>query len=75
MNRINQFMLDVTAGLLSCYIEDNSYNEWSVEVVNDGLKLINKATNQYTIWNIYEYDCDFKIIKGKIEKFLNSNNQ
>ena len=70
MNTINTFMLGVIAGLVDCYIEENDYNEWTVEVINDGLKLINKTTKQYATWNIYDYDCDYKVIRSKIEKFL-----
>ena len=72
MNTINMFMLGVTAGVIECYIEENNYNEWSIEVVEGGLKLINKATQQYATWNIYDYDCDYKVIRSKIEKFLKS---
>ena len=70
MNKINTFMLNVTAGLIGCFIEENGYNEWTIEVVENGLKLTNKKTKQYAIWNIYDYDGDFKVIKTKIEKFL-----
>ena len=70
MNTINTFMLGVIAGLVDCYIEENDYNEWAIEVINDGLKLINKTTKQYATWNIYDYDCDYKVIRSKIEKFL-----
>ena len=70
MKTINTFMLDITAGLVDCFIEENSYNEWAVEVVEYGLKLINKQTQQYATWNIYEYDEDYKVIRNKIEKFL-----
>ena len=71
MNKtINMFMIECVAGLLNCYIEENNYNDWNVEVVNDGLKLINIKSQQYATWSIYDYDCDYKIIKNKIEKFL-----
>ena len=70
MKTINTFMLDVTSALLNCYIEENNLNEWEVEVVNSGLKLLNKTTQQYATWNIYDYDEDYEVIKNKIIKFL-----
>ena len=72
MKTANTFMLGVTAGLIECIMDENDYNDWLVEVVNDGLKLTNKITKQNVTWNIYDYDCDFTIIKTKIEKFLKS---
>ena len=70
MNNINKFMLNITYGLIDCFIDENNYNDWLVEVVENGLKLTNKKTKQNVTWNIYDYDCDFTIIKTKIEKFL-----
>ena len=70
MKTINTFMLDVTTQLLNCYIEENNLNEWEVEVVENGIKLLNTTTQQYAIWNIYNYDEDYKVIRSKIEKFL-----
>ena len=70
MNTINTFMLGVIAGLIDCYIEENDYDDWAIEVIENALKLTNKQTQQYAIWNIYNYDCDYKVIRSKIEKFL-----
>ena len=70
MKTINDFMLDLTARVIECYIEENGYNEWMIEVVENGLKIINKITKQNATWNIYNYDCDFKVIRNKIEKIL-----
>ena len=70
MKTINIFMLDVTAELLNCYIEENNLNEWEVVTVNSGLKLLNKTTQQHTTWNIYNYDEDYEAIKNAIIKFL-----
>ena len=70
MKTINKFMLEVTAGLLSCYIEENNLDGWSVEVIDNGLKLINNATQQYAEWCLYNYDEDYEVIKNKIIKFL-----
>ena len=70
MKTINTFMLEVTAGLLSCYIEENNLDGWSVEVIDNGLKLINNTTQQYAEWCLYNYDEDYEVIKSKIIKFL-----
>ena len=70
MKTIKMFMLDVVVELLNCYIEENNLNEWKVEVVNSDLKLLNKTTQQYAIWNIYDYDEDYEVIKEKVIKFL-----
>ena len=48
----------------------NDYNEWKIEVIKDGFKLINKTTNQWVTWNIYDYDEDYEVIQNKIIKFL-----
>ena len=74
MKTIETFMLECIAGLVGCYIEENNYNGWETEVINDGLKLINKTTKQYATWNVYDYDCDFKVIQNKIIKFLKLQN-
>ena len=70
MKTINTFMLDVTSALLNCYIEENNLNEWEVEVINSGLKLLNKTTQQYATWNIYDYDEDYEAIKKSVIKLL-----
>ena len=75
MNTIKTFKLGVTAGLIDCYIEENGYNDWIIEVVENGLKLTNKNTQQYTTWYIYDYGEDYEVIKEKIIKFLKLNNQ
>ena len=76
MNKINQkFMLDNIESEVSCFIEENDYNEWKVEVIENGLKLLNKLTKQWTTWNIHDYDEDYEVIQNKIIKFLKWNNQ
>ena len=70
MNTKNMFILGVIAGLVDCYIEENNLNNWNVKVINDGLKLVNTKTKQHATWNIYDYDGDYKVLKSKIEKFL-----
>ena len=74
-NTIKSFMLDYVASQSNCYIEENEYSEWKVVVINDGLKLKNKSTNQWVTWNIHDYDEDFEVIQSKIMKFLDWNNQ
>ena len=70
MKTINMFMLECVANLLNCYIEENNYSDWEIEIVNSGLKLINKSTKQYATWSIYDYGEDYEVIKSKIIKFL-----
>ena len=74
-NTIKSFMLDYVASQSNCYIEENEYSEWKVVVINDGLKLKNRSTNQWVTWNIHDYDEDFEVIQSKIMKFLDWNNQ
>ena len=69
-NTIKSFMKDYIANQVDCYIEENNYNEWYIITNTYGFKLINKATQQYAIWNIYDYDEDYEVIQNKIEKFL-----
>ena len=75
MNTIKTFMLGITAGLVDCYIEENNLSDWNIEVVENGLKLFNKQTQQYAEWWLYNYDEDFKVIKDKIIKFLKLQQQ
>ena len=74
-NIIKSFMLDYLESQLNCYIEENDYNDWRVSIVEDGLKLKNKLTNQWVIWDIYDYGKDYEVIQNKIMKFLDLNNQ
>ena len=72
---IKKFMLAHVWSEIDKWITLNDYNEWKIEVVESALKLINKTTNQYATWSIYDYDEDYEIIKNKIIKFLDWNNQ
>ena len=74
-NIIKSFMLDYVWSNVNCYIEENEYSDWRVLIIEDGLKLKNKSTNQYATWNIYDYDEDYEVIQSKIIKFLDWNNQ
>ena len=74
-NIIKSFMLDYVWSNVNCYIEENEYSDWRVLIIEDGLKLKNKTTNQYATWNIYDYDEDYEVIQNKIIKFLDWNNQ
>ena len=69
-NKNKSFILGYIESQINCYIEDNDFNEWRVLVIEDGLKLKNKSTNQWVTWNIYDYDEDFEVIQNKIIKFL-----
>ena len=72
---IKAFMLNHVQSEVSCFIEENDYNDWKVEVIENGLKLLKKSTKQWATWNIYDYDEDYAIIKSKLIKFLKWNNQ
>ena len=72
---IKKFMLIHVWSELDKWIILNDYVEWKIEVINNGLKLVNKTTKQYATWNIYDYDEDFEVIQNKIMKFLDWNNQ
>ena len=67
---IKKFMLVHVWSELDKWIVLNDYNEWKIEVINDGLKLINKTTKQWATWNIYDYDEDYEVVQNKIIKFL-----
>ena len=69
-NTIKKFMLIHVWSELDKSIVLNDYKEWKIEVVNDGLKLINKTTKQWATWNIYDYDEDYEVVQNKIIKFL-----
>ena len=69
-NTIKKFMLIHVWSELDKWIVLNDYKEWKIEVINDGLKLINKTTKQWATWNIYDYDEDYEVVQNKIIKFL-----
>ena len=72
MNLVNTFKLGVVAGGIECFIDENGYNGWTVKVIENGLKIVNKKTKQYATWNIYDYDENYAVIENKIEFFLKS---
>lgn len=67
---IRKFMLIHVWNEIDTLIILNDFNEWKVEIIENGLKLINKVTNQYATWNIYNYDEDYEAIQNAMEKFL-----
>lgn len=67
---IRKFMLIHVWNETDTLIILNDFNEWKVEIIENGLKLINKVTNQYATWNIYNYDEDYEAIQNAMEKFL-----
>lgn len=69
-NTIKSFMLDYVWSQINCYIEENDYNNWRVLIIDNGLKLKNKLTNQWATWNIHDYNEDYEVIKAKMKKFL-----
>ena len=70
-NTIKSFMLDYVWSQINCFIEENNYNNWRVLIVDNGLKLKNKLTNQWVTWNIHDYDQNYEVIQTKMKKFLN----
>lgn len=67
---IRKFMLIHVWNEIDTLIILNDFNEWKVEIIENGLKLINKVTKQYATWNIYNYDEDYEAIQNAMEKFL-----
>ena len=72
---IKKFMLAHVWSDLDKWITLNDFNEWKIEVIKDGLKLINKTTNQWVTWNVFDYDEDYEVIESKIKKFIDLNKQ
>ena len=69
-NEIKKFMLVHVWSEVDKFIILNDYIEWKVEIIKDGLKIVNKTTKQYATWNIYDYDEDYEVIQNKLIKFL-----
>ena len=68
---IQKFMLIHIWSELEAWIILNDYvDEWKIEVIKDGLKLINKKTKQWRIWNIYDYDEDYEVVQNKIKEVV-----
>ena len=68
---IQKFMLIHIWSELEAWIILNDYvYEWKIEVIKDGLKLINKKTKQWRIWNIYDYDEDYEVVQNKIKEVV-----
>ena len=74
-NIIKSFMLDYIWSIVNRYIEENDYSDWRVLIIENGLGLKNKTTNQWVTWNIFDYDEDYEVMQNKIMKFLDWNNQ
>ena len=74
-NEIKSFMLNYVWSQINCYIEENDYNDWRVLIIDNGLKIKNKSTNQWTTWDVDDYDEDYEVIQNKMMKFLDLNNQ
>ena len=73
---IQKFMLIHIWSELDKWISLNDYNDWKIEVIKNGLKLLNKKTKQWTTWNICDYNEDYEVIQNKVIKFLKlQNNQ
>ena len=69
-NTIKSFMLDYVWSQINRYIEEKDYSDWRILIIENGLKLKNKVTNQWVTWNINDYDEDYEVIQNKIIKFL-----
>ena len=72
---IKSFMLDYVWSQVNCFIEENDFNDWRILIIENGLKLKNKITNQWVAWNICDYDDDYGVIQDKIIKFLKLQNK
>ena len=74
-DEIKSFMLNYIWSQINCYIEENDYNDWRVLIIDNGLKIKNKSTNQWTTWDVDDYDEDYEVIQNKMMKFLDLKNQ
>ena len=74
-DEIKSFMLNYIWSQINCYIEENDYNDWRVLIIDNGLKIKNKSTNQWITWDVDDYDEDYEVIQNKMMKFLDLNNQ
>ena len=74
-DEIKSFMLNYIWSQINCYIEENDYNDWRVLIVDNGLKLKNKSTNQWITWDVDDYNEDYEVIQNKMMQFLDLNNQ
>ena len=74
-DEIKSFMLNYVWSQINCYIEENEYNDWRVWIVDNGLKIKNKSTNQWITWDVDDYNEDYEVVKNKMMKFLDLNNQ
>ena len=71
---IKSFMLNYIQSEVSCYIDDNDYNEWTIKTTESGLKLANEKANKWFAWDAYDDD-DYEIIIYKIIECLDFDNQ
>ena len=74
-DEIKSFMLNYIWSQINCYIEENDYNDWRVLIIDNGLKIKNKSTNQWITWDVDDYNEDYEVVKNKMMKFLDLNNQ
>ena len=74
-NEIKSFMLNYIWSQINCYIEENDYNDWRVLIIDNGLKIKNKSTNQWITWDVDDYNEDYEVIQNKMMKFLDLKNQ
>ena len=68
---IKSFMFGYIESEVSCYIEENDFNDWAVSAVENGLKLENKKTNKCITWKIIDLEDDCEFIQNEMIKFLN----
>ena len=64
-NEIKSFMLNHICAEVSCYIDGEDLNDWTVSVIEDGLKLANERDNKCFIWRVYD-DEDYEPVKNEI---------
>ena len=67
---VREYMLDYIQSQISCYIEENDYNDWKIAADKSGwLRLSNDRLGHYKRWNIYDKE-GYETIQDTIIKLL-----
>ena len=77
IKEIRTFMFNYIQSEVSCHIEENDYNGWTVKATDCGLKLFNDKQHQYFAWTInddnLEEGCEY--VKNEIIERLDFINK